>query len=275
MPMNDNTEDSMLLYLYCVVSCKPDIEETSDSIDTPFYIKYNDIYAVVSYASGCDFSKEHLDNNLSDMAWLEKRARIHDKTINDVLRGADITGLIPFKFATVFFNEDSLIQFLNDFSVVLKSNLDFLHNKEEWGIKIYCNKELLKESILNDDPSLKEFDLEIKSSSPGKAYLLKKKKKELADNLFLKRNNENVKECYKELKGLSVQSKINKLQPEECTGKKDEMVLNAVFLVNDDNIPKFTDSVLDLRNRYYTRGFDIECTGPWPAYNFCNIEKKD
>ena len=118
---------------------------------------------------------------------------------------------------------------------------------------------------------MKKFDDEINSSSPGKGYLLKKKKKELVESLLQVKASEYGKECFVQLKKLSLHTKINKLQSKELTGKDIDMILNAVFLVDIHNILQFTDSVFDLKNRFNPRGFDIECTGPWPAYNFCKI----
>ena len=45
------------------------------------------------------------------------------------------------------------------------------------GVKIYCNSEKLKENLMQEDEQLLNIDKEINSSAPGKAYLLKKKKK--------------------------------------------------------------------------------------------------
>ena len=83
--MNNKTNSFGLLYLYCITSSKPDIVEFTGCIDVPFYIPYEDFFAVVSYVSTDDFSKEHLENNLLNPEWLEKKTRIHDNTINDIM----------------------------------------------------------------------------------------------------------------------------------------------------------------------------------------------
>jgi len=269
--MNNRTEFPILLYLYCITYNKPEIKESAGRMDAPYCIKYKDIYAVVSNVSSKDFSEKYIENNISNIEWLEKKVRIHDCTINEIMSGKNITALVPFKFATVFFDENSLKSFLNKYYDSLVATLDSLINKEEWGVKIFYDKKLLEKSILSDDPNVKKFDDEINSSSPGKGYLLKKKKKELVETLLHVKTSEYGKECFVQLKKLSLQTKINKLQSKELTGKDNDMILNAVFLVDIHNISQFTDSVLDLKNRFNPRGFDIEFTGPWPAYNFCKI----
>ena len=272
--MNNKSKNPELLYLYCVTSDKPDVNKTAEGIDDPFYINFNDLYAIVSYVSSDDFSNEHLEKNLSDLAWLEKKALLHDKTINNIMKGNNISALVPFKFATVFFDEESLNSFLNKYYDALKTNLDFLKNKEEWGAKIYYDKNLLKNDLLENDPEIKEIEIKINVSTPGKAFFMKKKKLELLENLLHEKAKKYGNECYQDFKNISFQTKIKNLQAKELTGKENEMILNAVFLVDKSNILFFHDIVSDLKKRFESKGFEIDCTGPWPTYNFCSIEEK-
>jgi len=265
--MNDKT----LLYLYCVTDKEPMLDKASELIENLHCLSIGDMYAVVSEVSKDDFDRDNLEKNIADMEWLEKHVRIHESVIDAVMTEMELS-LIPFKFATVFYTKDSLGSFIADYSETLKKNLHYLSNKEEWGVKIFFNKEQMEKSILDSDQDVKELDEKISSTSPGKAFFLKKKKTELVKNLIQSKTNEYVKDCYKNLKNLSAQTKINKIQPKELSGKETEMILNVVFLVSMDNIPNFMDYVLDFRNQYSNKGFDMDCTGPWPAYNFCKIQ---
>jgi hypothetical protein len=272
--MNNKAKDPKLLYLYCVTSDKPDVNKTAEGIDNPFHINFNDLYAVVSYVSSDDFSNEHLEKKILDLAWLEKKALFHNKIINSIMNGNNISALVPFKFATVFFDEESLNSFLNNYYDTLKTNLDFLRNKEEWGVKIYYDKSLLENDILENDAKIKEIEIKINASAPGKAFFMKKKKLELLENLLHEKAKKYGNECYQNLKNISIQTKINNLQAKELTGKENEMILNVVFLVDKSNVLFFNDTVSDLKKRFESKGFEIDYTGPWPAYNFCNIEEK-
>ena len=263
--------DKKLLYLYCVTDKEPVLDKASELIDNLQCLSIDDMYAVVSEVAKDDFDRDNLKKNIADMEWLEKHVRIHESVIDAVMTEMELS-LIPFKFATVFYTKDSLKLFMIDYSDGLKKNLYYLSNKEEWGVKIFFNKEQMEKSILDSDQDVKELDEKISSTSPGKAFFLKKKKTELVKNLIQSKTNEYVKDCYKNLKNISAQTKINKIQPKELSGKETEMILNVVFLVSVDNIPGFMDYVLDFRNKYSNKGFDMDCTGPWPAYNFCKIQ---
>jgi len=259
-----------LIYLYCVTDKEPILDKAFELVGSLYCLNVSDMFAVVSEVSKDDFDKENLEKNIGNMEWLEKHVRIHESVIDAAMTEKELV-LVPFKFATVFYTKDSLDSFVVDYSESLKKNLHYLSDKEEWGIKIFFDKKQLEKNILADDPDVKKFDEEISSSTPGKAFFLKKKKIELIKNLLKNKTSEYGKDCYQNLKNLSVQTKINKLQSKELTGNESEMILNAVFLVTADNIPKFMDCVLELRSIYNSRGFEIDCTGPWPAYNFCNI----
>jgi hypothetical protein len=266
--------ETKLIYLYCVTDKEPILDKASEFVGSLYCLNFNDMYAVVSRVSNDDFGKENLEKNICNMEWLEKHVRIHESVIDAVMIEKELA-LVPFKFATVFFTKDSLRSFMAGHTESLKKNLHFLNDKEEWGVKIFFDKEQMEKSILENDLDVKKFDEDISSTTPGKAFFLKKKKKELVKNLLQSKTNEYAQDCYKIFKDLSVETKINKLQPKELSNKETEMILNAVFLVNVYNNPKFMDCVLDVRNRYRNRGFEIDCTGPWPAYNFCNIGIKN
>ncbi|MBI5287017.1 MAG: GvpL/GvpF family gas vesicle protein, partial [Deltaproteobacteria bacterium] len=89
-----------------------------------------------------------------------------------------------------------------------------------------------------------------------------------------KRINELGQESFELFKGLSCEARINKLLPKEVTEKEDDMVLNSAFLVDKDKVSEFIHAVDDLKTRYNDKGFDFDCTGPWPPYNFCNLSKE-
>ena len=52
------------------------------------------------------------------------------------------------------------------------------------------------------------------------------------------------------------------------------MILNAVFLVKENNVNTFMNTVNRIRRKYEKNGLFVDCTGPWPPYNFCNFYKK-
>ena len=176
-----------------------------------------------------------------------------------------------FKFGAIFNTEENLKTMLKKHIKEFKDTLKHLEGKEEWGVKIYCDMGKLKENLIQDDEDLLNLDKEINSASPGKTFILKKKKEESANTIVNKKLNECGHESFERLKQYSIQSRINKLLPIEVTERKDEMILNAAFLADKNKVKEFVGVVDVLKAKYSDKGIDFDCTGPWPPYNFCDL----
>jgi hypothetical protein len=61
-----------------------------------------------------------------------------------------------------------------------------------------------------------------------------------------------------------------KLLAKEITGAKDRMILNCAFLVDSSDKDKFIGYFQQVKEKYKASGFYIECSGPWPPYDFCS-----
>jgi len=297
--MNTKEAKEGLIYLYCITDKVPKLKEIENLVDKPYFIYQQSLYAIVNKVKESEFAEENLKRNLADLEWIKTRASIHEKAIEGVMKNA---GVIPFKFATLFNTESNLKTMLSQHLEEFKDILIKLEDKEEWGVKIYCNSGKLKESLMQEDEQLLNIDKEINGSTtsfdklrtspersrgtltidpersrrvnspgPGKAYLLKKKKEELLNIAVNKKFNEYGQISFDRLRERSQEAGINKLLPKEVTERNDEMILNSVFLINKDKVEDFLNIVDDLRVEYTDKGLFFDCTGPWPPYNFCGL----
>ncbi len=257
-----------LIYLYCVTKKVPKFNEVHHIADNLHFIYHLGIYAVASKVKKSEFGEENLKKNLANLEWIKEKANIHEKVIEGVMKG---TCVIPFKFGTIFNTEDSLKAMLDEHAQDFKANLKNLEGKEEWGVKIYCDMEKLKGSVIKEEAEILKIEKQINSVSSGKAYFLKKKKEELIKGAVNKRINEYGQDSFELLKGLSLEARINKLLPKEVTEKEEEMVLNSSFLVNRSKVTNFVQAADGLRAKYNAKGLNFDCTGPWPPYNFCEV----
>jgi hypothetical protein len=257
-----------LVYLYCVADKEPKLKEIGGLANDLFLICKNDLYAVAGKVEEEDFGEEGLRRNMADFEWVKAKVSVHERIIELVMADTDV---IPFKFGILFNTNDSLKAMLEQYGEEFKAILRRLAHKQEWGLKIYCNSEKLKTSFSNDEAEIMKIEDEIKSSSVGKSYFLKKKKDELIDKTL----NEEISECGREsfelLKELSFEARINRLLPKEVTEREDNMILNSAFLVDREEVGDFQNMIDTLKMHYEDKGFLIDCTGPWPPYNFCGL----
>jgi hypothetical protein len=264
-------EERHLIYLYCVTDKEPKIKGIKGPEDNLYSVCHNGLYAVVSKVEQPEFGEEGLKKNMADFQWVKTKVSMHEKIIEQVMAN---TNVIPFKFGTLFNTDDGLKAMLEQYGQEFKAILRKLADKQEWGLKIYCNPEKLKTSFLNNQEKILKIEDGIKSSSVGKAYFLRKKKDELIERMLNDKISECSQDSFELLKDLSFETRINKLLPKEVTEREDGMVLNCAFLVGKDEVGDFLSMVDALKMHYGDSGLLIDCIGPWPPYNFCGLSKE-
>lgn len=258
-----------LIYIYCVTGKIPRFDSISEEDGKgAYYIFHKGLFAVVSEALSDEFGEDMLKENLNDITWLESRVRKHEKVIEEVMEQSTV---IPFKFATIFKTEDSLKAMIGNFLDEFRAILDRIEGRKEWGVKMYCDMDKFRTTVVKKDKQVLRMEEEIKSSGIGKAYFLNKKKEELIDDITNKAITGYRMEICEILRKHSNDARPVKLLPKEVTGRKDEMILNAVFLVDKTKLKDFIESIKYLKVKYKDVGFDFDNTGPWPPYNFCSI----
>jgi len=161
-----------------------------------------------------------------------------------------------------------------DYAASIIENFQHIEGKEEWAVKIYCDRKALSEQIDELSEEAAALEKQIMASSPGKAFLLRRKKADLTVNEMDRLCKNYGQEFYDRLRNLSVATSLNNLLPTEFTGRKETMILNAAFLVNKGNVADFLHTVDILNKRNDNSGFIIEATGPWPPFSFISIKEK-
>ena len=259
-----------LIYVYCISNNAPGLTRDMEP-NVVKSLKIEKFYVIVKFVSKSEFSEENFKKNLSDIQWVELNAREHIVVIRMIMESGTV---IPFKFGTIYNSEASLKKFITDYSGSLIENLDNLAGKEEWSVKIYCDRKVLCEQIDKLSEEAAALEKQIMASSPGKAFLLKKKKTELIENEMDRLCKKYGQEYYDEFKILSEATYLNNLLPKDIAGREDSMILNASFLISKNKLAEFKNTVDVLKKKDGNSGFFIESTGPWPPYNFVDITIK-
>jgi len=259
-----------LIYVYCLSHNRPELQNIFGS-ENLSSLNFGDFYVVVKYVSESEFSEENFKRNLSNVDWLEANAREHVDVIYQIMENDTV---IPFKFGTIFQAETSLGKFITDYSDSLIENFDHIKGTEEWSLKIYCDRKMFIERIDELSEEAAELEKQIMASSPGKAFLLKRKKADLTEKEMDRICKKFGQEYFNDFKTLSESTSLSNLLPKEFTGRQDTMILNASFLVKKSNVADFNNSVDLLKKKDANSGFSIETSGPWPPFSFISIKEK-
>jgi hypothetical protein len=258
-----------LLYVYCIAADPPGIINELKSRDLKS-VSIHGFNVLMKIVPENEFSEENLKKNIADLLWLEAKAREHIQVIGMIM---GYTSVIPFKFGTIFNSVASLEKFITAFSASLFQNFDFIRGKEEWSAKIYCNRKALCKHIDELSESAAALEKQIMASSPGKAFLLQRKKADLIQDEMDRICKKFGQSCFNELSKQSEANSLNNLLPKEVTGREDTMILNAAFLVVKEKAPEFKGSATKFGSGEADSSFNFELTGPWPPFSFISINE--
>ena len=261
-------------YVYCISERAPALEIlTTGSV--PSAIEENagleireagDLAAIVSRVPLSVFGEGSLDAHLSDAPWVTVRAMRHEQVVEYFARK---TSVVPLRFGTIYLDEAGIKQMLAEKQAQLHSILRRVNGREEWGVNVYCNKEVLLENITNISPRLREMVAAAKSASPGQSYLLQKKIEALrADEskLEIERTAKRIEERLSSLSDGAARLRVLKVE----TTEHGELRSKFAFLVSKAKFEDFREAAEEIAREIGSAGIRIELTGPWPAYNFAS-----
>lgn len=262
-----NTTEKMIR-AYCVTDKLPaDVKKLEDL--GLRILQINDFYVFIKYISDSEFSEVNNNRNLTDNNCIDPGLVEHINLISIIMQQ---TTVIPFRLNTIYNSEKSLKKFLDDSKSSLLENILNIDKKEEWTIRVFCDRRTLSEQI--DELSKVSADLEklIMASSPGKAYLLQRKKTELVKTEVDRICTEYSKYYFENFKNLSELSSMNNRLPCNIHNNSQNIILNATFLVSKERAPFFKKSAEILRRKDESTGFVIETSGPWPPFSFVTVK---
>jgi hypothetical protein len=209
--------------------------------------------AVVSSVDAVRFSEESLRRSLEDLQWLEATARAHHAVVDAVARAGPVA---PVRLATVYLDDDRVRGMLADRAAAFAAALDRIRGRVEWGVKGFAV------------PSATPAELEpAPGAGPGASYLARR----LAERNRAARGHEEAlaaaEAVHRELAAAALASRRYPPQDPRLTGRREEMVLNAAYLVE-------ADGALRRVVEQHTGGaVRLELTGPWAPYSFATLEE--
>jgi len=218
--------------------------------------------AVASHVLLEDFDEARLREHLADMGWVEATARAHEHVLEQIRERATV---IPMRMCTVFHSEESVHDMLRREAGALEEALSHLAGKTEMGVKVFADPKRRATPAGAADVSGEDAPGE---GSEGTAYM-DQRRRELeqadADDRVI---DEACAQIHERLCAVAADGLIAPLQRPEATGRRVDMVLSGVYLVEDDALDTFSAEVDQLQDAFAALGLELELTGPWPAYNF-------
>ncbi|MBM7623262.1 GvpL/GvpF family gas vesicle protein [Sporohalobacter salinus] len=257
------------IYFYGVTLDRNWDDHKIKGMDSNYYlrkIKIEDLNGLISLVPLAEYGHPAIDENIENLSWLKKKSEEH---MNILKSAMEYSQIIPMKFCTVFYDEKKIEELLEQNYTRLYEKLEYLSNKEEWSCKLYIDKEKFIEEYKESKQDLDD----INGMSKGAAYF---KKKKLSNELEEKARKEiyDISDyIYNRIKELGMECQRNDNLGQEITGIEKEMILNTAILIDNKKNEKIINKINKEFNKLNNEHIDIECTGPWPPYNFISTLK--
>jgi len=232
----------------------------------------NDLAAIISAVPLAAYEEDALRARLADPTWTARRAMRHEKVVEHF---ASRVTVIPLRFATLYLQRAGIEQMIWQRQADLRTIIERLRGREEWGVNIYYDHAKLMEVITTISPRLRELSEQAASAPPGQSYLMRKKIDAMrADEARaeIKRVAEAIE---RELAAFTEgAARLRVLKGE--TAEQGEIGAKLAFLVAQSRFNEFRAAAERAAQEHSVSGFKLELTGPWPAYNFASdIERQN
>jgi len=250
-------------YLYGVVaagSLDAEALAAEPSVDGQHAVRLvtvGELAAIVSDVPLDEFDETALPARLNDLNWLEETARAHESVLERALAAAAV---VPFRFCTIYRDEDDLRGFVAERADALARVLDRVEGCVELGVRALVDHRRLEGELA----AAGEGDAAADAS--GRSYLLRRQR----ERRLALETAEFLRDCASAAHArLEAEALAAAELPVRTSGAGDTeaMFLNGAYLVRaaDEALAR---EATRLEAEYARFGIRFELTGPWPPYNF-------
>lgn len=261
--------ERVLYYLYCFYCAGESVSTHEKGLggkDKVFSLSYRDLSALVSRVPLAEYSESALEKNLQDLEWLTPRVKHHERVLKTV---AGFHPIIPVRFGTLYRSQEKIQTMLRSRYEDLCTFLTFVQDKEEWGVKMYMDKEAGGKLAQATNPALQALEIRLSSASAGERYFLQKRKEKMRREDTWRNVATFTEEVCAQLASSAVAIQPSRLLERRATGRDEEMIFNAAFLVAKESQSLFGSCLDHLAGDNVEKGIFFELSGPWPPYHFC------
>jgi hypothetical protein len=244
-PEEDAGAGAVGFYAYGIVRSGVPISPEPAGVDpaTPVrLVEFRGLAALVSEVPIGEFDLRRPRGDLPAAAWLEEVERGHERVLAAALAQ---TAVIPLRICSVHASEDQVVEMLAREYGFLLDALERLGGRAEWNVAVFAAEGAIEREALRlagqADPGW------IEEPTPGTGW---------------------AREIHAELSLFADEALVNPVPPLLSDGHGREMLLNGVYLVDDERARAFCSVARELGERFARRGVEVLVDGPCPAHNF-------
>lgn len=259
----DQSPSGQAWWTYCVLAAQDaanlptELEgvEPGSSVEV---VHEGELAALVSPVPAEEYDDVRLREHLEDLAWVERTARCHEAVLEETL--ARIT-IVPLRLCTLYRDLDGVRRLLSEHAGPLQDSLAQVDGAAEWGVKVFAKR------AGADQPGAGAESQGLDAES-GASYLRQRQRARERDQEAAELRASCAEAVHERVAACARESISNPPQRPELHGREMAMLLNGAYLVAAQRTAELHETVQALAAEWEQRGFVIELTGPWPAYNF-------
>ncbi len=247
-------KDKEGIYLYCIIRNSVTIDfgpmGIGNRADMVYTINFRDISMVVSKSGSMRYEARRV--NLT----------AHQLVLEEVMKQFSI---LPIRFSTISgsYDESKILTILEKEYDKFSELLDKMNGKKELGLKVMAIEEPIFKYILEKYDDIRLLKEKLAKLDPDKAHYQLMKIGEMVEKALVKENSSFSDNIISMLTPLSEEVKIN-----DKFGER--MILNAAFLIKDENEAEFDKAILAFDEQYGNL-LSFKYVGSLPPYNFVNL----
>jgi len=137
-----------------------------------------------------------------------------------------------------------------------------LARKQEFGVKVLVEEEILKRAVLQENEQLRSIKAEMESKPEGIRYMHREKLERTVLEALEQKAASFFDEIYATIRELCADIQVEKTKKPPA-GKR--LIASFACLVAEEKAEQLGQALAGIERR---EGFTVEFTGPWPPYSF-------
>ena len=191
----------------------------------------------------------------------------HHRVLQSVIEGRTV---LPLRFGAVFSDDDGVAAALAQHGQVLREALERIEGAREWGVKIFCNHDVLRPCLRQDLDAVRVAHAQIETASTGRAFFLRRQLEDRVEQETRQAIIRCIADSRQRLSAVARTTATLNIQPPAIHRRAGEMVWNGACLVARDRENVFLAAIDALRSGSRRSGFDYELNGPWAPCSFAD-----
>lgn len=255
---------SPLTYLYCLVASarKPRLAGVPAGVPGTGPVRAigagRGLWLIVADAGEAELGEAALDNGISNLDWVSRRAMGHERVVEHFLAAAAV---IPMQLFTIFTSDDRALAHVAKSRARINRAVARIRGHHEWGLRVTWDEQAARKAVeASHVPRAKA------GGQGGAAYLARKRDLRDIGRIQIADARKTAATLFRRMSKEATAASRHTETEQAAPGSR--LLLSAAFLVPVKKSAAFRNALKKQMESVGGHGLMISLSGPWPAYNF-------